>query len=582
MKHSIPFTLLLLVCLLWNSPALLAQNVTFEAFADARQVVENGFFEVTFTLENAEGTDFDPPPFRDFKVVNGPSRSQSTTIINGEVTRKTSFAYTLKPRRTGIFNIGSAFIKVKGETYKTKALRIEVVESRAGEGQGKEVFLEAVASVPQAYVGQQVLVDYKIYTSVDIDSYNVLEEGDYQGFFAQDVRRFDGRLMREVINGQQYTTKIIKRVALFPQQAGPLTIEPLELQLGIVKNSGRADGFFFNRQMRRLSVASEPLTINVQPLPENAPPSFTGAVGDYTFTAQISRQTLTTDDALTIRMSMLGDGDVKRVQPPSLGLGEDFEVYEPKIVQEANLERDGRIEGRKIVEYVAIPKNPGQYDIAPEFTYFDPDTVAYVTLQAGTTPVSVRQGVNQPSTTVLPEGEVEAQEDIRFIKTNARFTKNRTTFFGSDVFWVLAGFPILGFLGVFFMKRRKQQRANVDPAILRRQKAQQVAQEHLAAAKTHLDEKEARKFYDEVSRAMQGYICDKLNLPTAELSKAVIQEKLEKLEVAPEHIERFLHIIQTCEMALFARKDNAEAMQSTYDDTLTVLSKIEEGIERKG
>jgi len=410
----------------------------------------------------------------------------------------------------------------------------------------------------------------------------VLEEGDYQGFFAQDVRRFDGRLMREVIDGQQYTTKIIKRVALFPQQTGALTIDPLELQLGIVKSSGQADGFFFNRQMRRLSVASEPLTINVQALPENAPPNFTGAVGDYTFTAQVSRQTLTTDDALTIRMSMLGDGDVKRVQPPSLGLGDNFEVYEPKIVQEANLERDGRIEGRKILEYVAIPKKAGRYDIAPQFSYFDPDTSAYVTLQAGITPVTVRQGVNEPATTVLPEGEVEAQEDIRFIKTNARFTRSKTTFFGSDVFWVLAGFPFLGFLGVFFMKRRQQQRANIDPALLRRQKAQQVAQEHLAAAKTHLDEKEARKFYDEVSRAMQGYICDKLNLPTAELSKAVIQEKLQKLEVAPEHIERFLHIIQTCEMALFARKDNAEAMQSTYDDTLTVLSKIEEGIERKG
>jgi len=581
MKITIHCILLFVSFLLGGNTALLAQEVVFEARADARQVVENGFFEVTFTLENGEGSNFEPPSFKDFVVASGPSRSQSTTIVNGEVSRKMSFTYTLKPRRKGIFNIGSAFIKVDGETYKTKALRIEVVESKAGEGQGREVFLKAVPSVPQAYVGQQVLVDYKIYTSVDIDSYNVLEEGDYQGFFAQDVRRFDGRLMREVIDGQQYTTKIIKRVALFPQQAGALTVAPLELQLGIVKNSAGSDGFFFNRQMRRLSVSSDPLTINVQPLPENAPQNFTGAVGDYTFTAQTNRQTLTTDDALTIRMSILGDGDVKRVQPPSLGLGENFEVYEPKIIQEANLERDGRIEGRKILEYVAIPQKAGQYQVEPEFSFFSPDTAAYVTLQAERSSITVRQGMNKPSTAVLPEGEVEAKEDIRFIKTDAAFSKNRTTFFGSDVFWVLAGFPLLGFLSVLLIKRRQQQQANIDPAVLRRRKAQQVAQEHLAAAKTHLEQQQARAFYDEVSRAMQGYICDKLDLPTAELSKDKIREKLQELAVATEDIERFLNILQTCEMALFARKDNAEAMQSTYDDTIAMLSKIEEGIERR-
>lgn len=557
----------------------LAQQVTFEAYADAKQITENGYVELSFTLENADGNSFQPPSLADFEIVGGPSKSVSTTIINGAVSRKFSISYTLKPLRKGDFTIGSASIRVDGKTYKTKPLTIQVVAagSTAGVTGNGEVFLRAIPQTEPVYVGQQVLVDYKIYTSVDIENYNILEESNYQKFYAQDVRRYDGRIMREVVNGKQYTTKVLKRVALFPQQAGKLSVEPLELQLGVVK-AGDSDEFFFNRQMRRIAVASEPLEIDVRPLPPNAPPSFSGAVGDYSFISAISRNVLTTDDALTIQLSITGNGDIKRLQPPPLNLGDDFEVYEPKIVQEQLLEQQGGLEGRKIVEYIAIPKRPGEYRIQPEFTYFDPIRTQYITLAGEVAMVTVRQGMNKPTVSALPEGQDGVNQDIRYIKTEASFTQNRTPFFGSVVFWSLATTPFLGFLGIVLIKRMNQKRENIDPLLLRSRQAQKVAQQHLAAAKQHLMQNQPRAFYDEVSRAMQGYICDKLNLPTSDLTKENIREKLHSLQVSQEQIDRFLKIIQTCEMALFARQENAEAMQTTYDNAIDVVAKIEEGI----
>ncbi|NRA50094.1 MAG: protein BatD, partial [Phaeodactylibacter sp.] len=339
--------------LLGVSGALGAQ-VTFEAAADARRVLENSYIEVSFTLSNAQGAQFTAPTFEHFLVVSGPSRSISTSMINGAVTRTQKYTYTLKPRKKGTLTVGSASIKVSRTTLRTQPLTIEVVEGRRGEpGAEEQVFIRAELSTETAYVGQQVLLDYKLYTTLDVESFNILEESGYQGFFAQDVRRFDGRVVREVINGIQYTTKVLKRIALFPQQTGQLTIEPLNVQLGIVKEgANRRRTFFFTPEVRPYPVATETVNIQVQPLPAGQPEHFSGAVGDYKIQPEISSKTATTDDALTLLLLVRGSGDIKRVEPPVLKVPEGFEVYEPKVLEETNLELNASIEGKKIFEYL--------------------------------------------------------------------------------------------------------------------------------------------------------------------------------------------------------------------------------------
>ena len=264
----------------------LVAQVSFEASTDAKQVVENGYFQITFTLNNASGADFRSPPFKDFKVLNGPSRSMSTTIINGKASQKLAYSYALQPKSIGKFTIAPATIKVNGKVLKSNAVSVEVIKASAASKsatEADELFVKAEIDTSEIYVGQQLVVDYKLYTTVNIENYDIAYESDYPGFFATDIRRFDSRAIREVVDGVQYTTKILKRIALFPQQTGLLTIDPMTIRLGVVVGQRRPSSFFFNSQIKPVNVQTNELEINVKPLPDPVPPTFSGAVGQLCY-----------------------------------------------------------------------------------------------------------------------------------------------------------------------------------------------------------------------------------------------------------------------------------------------------------
>lgn len=554
-----------------------AQTVTFEAEANVKQVVKNSYFDLSFTLKNADGSSFRPPSFNNFVVASGPSRAVSTTIINGQMTKEMSYKYVLQPRQVGRFQIGSASIKVNGKVLQTSPITIEVVEGRTSvEGtEHAEVFIRAEPSVTEAWIGQQVILDYKLYTTINIERYNVVDESTYPGFFARDIKRYNSRQIKEVINGVEYVTKVLRRVALFPQQTGTLTIEPMTLQLGISDGNGPASSFF----LRRIPVRTEPADITVRSLPSGAPESFTGAVGKYTFETQINRNTITTDDALSIKITIAGNGDVKRVQAPELELPEKFELYDPKVLEESTYERSGELTGKKTVEYLMVPKEKGRYEIQPTFSYFDTDSAKYVALEAPLYEINVRQGTQKQDRPVIAETEEAVVEDIRYIKMNEKLYPKNKGFFGSIGYWVLSILPLLLLGGALLLKRIQDQRSNIDPLLLKSRRARKVALKRLATAEKHLQEQNSRAFYDEISKAMLGYVCDKLKIPVSELTKDNVKEKLQSLEVKTERIERFLQIIKTTEMALFAGMDNSAAMNQTYQDTLDLLAGIEENLK---
>ena len=554
-------------------------QATFKATTDARRVLVNSYLEVTFTLSNAQGAQFSPPGFEDFVVASGPSRSISTTMVNGEVTRTQAYSYTLKPRRTGTLTIGSASILVNRTTLRTKPLTIEVVEGRKGGASAEEqIFIRAEPSTETAYVGQQVLLDYKLYTTLDVESFNILDESNYQGFFAQDVRRFDGRVMREVIEGVQYTTKVLKRIALFPQQTGQLTIQPLNVQLGVVKEGAeRRRSFFFTPEVRPVPVATEAVDIEVKPLPAGAPGSFTGAVGEYRITASLSSKTATTDDALTFLLTVRGSGDIKRVEAPALSLPDGFEIYEPKAVEEANLELNASIEGKKVFEYLLLPKAAGEYEFNPSFTYFSPDSAKYITLAPGPYTLRIRQGTGQPKT--AQAGLLGAQEEVGPLMLNPRLSKIRSPFLGSPFFWVLVALPLLLFGGLLGWRYRQSRQSAVDPAERRAQEARRIAQSRLSQAESHLQAQDNRAFYDEISKAILGYVSDKLSIPRSALSKATLRERLEELSLQPALIDIVLSIIQDCEMALFAGRAEASKMKAIYERAEQAIAGMEKAVE---
>jgi len=580
--------LLSVSCFFIFHSCLFAQQgqVHFDAFCNAKQVVPGSFFEVTFTLKNASGTNFRAPDFQGFRVAAGPSTSMSTSIINGKVSKEMGYSYTLQPLETGKFVIGSATIKVNGKLLKTTPLNIEVVKGKntnvgkgqAGKPEGEgDAFVKLEPSTLSAKIGQQILLNYKLYTTVNIDSYNIVAEPAYTGFYAQAVKRYNSATLKEVVDGVQYTTKILKRVALFPQQAGLLTLEPARIQLGMLVDNKNTRSFFFSRRVHPILVKTNPMEILVEGLPDNAPPSFTGAVGKYTFRAVMTPNVLTTDDVLTVKMIISGNGDVKRVQPPPLMLSDSFEVYDPKITEESTFENQGEEGGGKAVEYLALPKFPGTYLIQPKFTYFDTDSLKYVTLKAGPFRAAVQKGTNNHNANAIAE-TTAPKEDIRFLKLTANLKKNGAPFFGSTTFWVFSLLPFLLLGGVIVLKQIQTKQAGMDVRLLKKRRANKVAQKRLANAKKHLQRGDSSAFYDEISRASLGYVCDKLNIPVAELTKENVREKLQSLHVSSSNIEQFMKILKTCEMALFAGMDNSAAVKETYEKAVTAIAGIEEEI----
>jgi len=576
--------LLLISCC--NFATYLFAQVSFTAQINSKQVTQYSYFEIKFTLNNARAESFTPPSFTNFNIVSGPNRSVSTTIVNGVYSSEMGYSFVLQPEKKGNFTIGSATVKADGKTYRTEPMTIEVVESKkalgkSGNGQNQDVFLEAEFPTDKVYIGQQIPLSYKIYTRTDISSYNILQESDYQGFYAEDTRTFDVVTAAEMVNGVKYITKVLKQVALFPQRTGELVIEPMQMQLGISKSEPvDPRDFFFTPELERIEVLSEAVKLHVKPLPDGAPASFTGAVGIFNFASSVQHDRISTDDGLPIRVSLTGTGDMKRVSPPIINLGDAFEVYEPKILEERAQETNGEIQTRRVYEYIALPKKTGEHLLQIEFSYFDTEEATYKTINSEPAIVTVVQGFNAAKSPLSGSNNNQLDADIRFVKTGASLQKPSQPLLHSAGFWIALLLPFVLFGGLIAFKRKQQQHNLIDPTLLKNKQAQKIAQQHLSSAKQHLEHNESRAFFNAISKAMLGYVNDKLNIPNAELTKNNVVERLQHLKVSESIIEQFMNIIQTCEMALFALQDNPSEMKNIYETTISLLVDMEKTLSK--
>ncbi len=569
----------LVLCVgLFSHAELSAQSdIKFSAAVNTRQVLLNGNFDVVFTLSNAKGTEFSPPSFTDFIVLAGPGTSQNIQIINGKVSRQEGFSYTLMPKKAGKFTIGSASIRADGKKMTTDPISIEVLDGSKTKGtaaRDEPIFLQLETAKTEGYVGEQILLDIKLYTTVNIESWDIMAEKEYQGAYAQELKRFASDTRQETIQGKTYTTRVLRRIALFPQQIGDLAIDPVKVVLAIIDDEG-GYGSFFNRKIKTEIFATNSLDIKVKPLPAGAPEDFSGAVGRFDFQASINQNTATTDDAISVIVKTSGDGDVRRIQPPPPALSDSFEVYPPKILKENMEENSGEIASEKIIEYVFLPKYPGSFSIEPTFTYFDTDREEYITLREAPLTIDVAQGLTRRQPIQRESGAGVEAGDIRFIKTSAQLEKKGDSFISSPLYWALMALPIVAFLGIFFFKKIKEKQSEVDVDSIKSKQAGREARKRLSTAKKHLKAADSKAFYDEISKAMLGYVCDKLHIPLSQLTTDNLREKLKSLPISESLIEDFAKIIQTSEMALFAGMDNSPSMQSTFEKALAVLKELE-------
>lgn len=553
-----------------------AQNVSFVSSVDAKQIVEDGYVNVTFTLKNAEGGNFRPPPFKNFDVVSGPSSSSQTTIVNGKMSRTMSYSYTLGAKKLGKFSIGPASIQIGGKLYRTKPVAIEVLKGRpkakAADGSDlREIFVQLELSDSTVYIGQQITAKYMLYTTKDVSSADFNNEPSYEGFFAKRVRNLSDRAERIIIDGVQYTKKSLKTIAIFPQQTGSFTLDAVNVNLGLPVNNSRRNSFFFSTRTKPFRTKTNPVTINVLNTPLNAPASFSGAIGKYTMTASIDKSTVTTDDAITMTMHVRGIGDGKAVQAPQQ-VSNDFDIYDPNVLQDETNERGDEIRVDKVFEYLMVPNQKGMYTVKPEFTYFDIDSNKYMTLYAQNYRVRVLQGTGSRASLNIDKDNLG---EIQAFNTSTALHAPKRSFFGSPLHLVCMGIPFLSLLGIVVYKRRMIAESQIDPSLKRQSAARQLAMSRLESAAAARQEGNQKQFYEEINNGIYGYISDKFLVDHADLNLSHITQVLTDQSVPSDKVASLKNIIGTCQRALYA-SSTAENMDTVYDQAVDLISGMEE------
>lgn len=605
--------IIFLMVLMAYSAQASADKVSFTASAPDAVVVGEQF-KLSYTVTTHKVKDFHVPSIKGFDVLMGPNRSQysSTQIVNGSVSsvNRITFNYTLMGTTPGEFTLPGATIVADGNQIVSNSVKIRVLpqdqNASAGGGQGsggnihsssdtsvsnQDLFITATASKTNVYEQEAFLLTYKIYTREANLQLNNAKLPDFKGFHSQEIEinNNNTRWTIEHYKGHNYSTTVYRQFVLFPQQSGKLFIDPAQFQMTVGKPVQSADPFdaFFNGGSSvieiKKSIATPKIAINVNPLPAGKPADFSGGVGEFNISSSINSQQLKTNDAITIKLVISGTGNLKLISNPEIKFPEDFEVYDPKVDNQVRLTREG-LTGNKVIEYLAIPRHAGTYKIpGVSFSYFDIRSKSYKTLKTEEYIINVEKGAGNADQVIANFTNKEdlkvLGEDIRFIKQNDVTLHPKGSFFyGTTGYWLFYIIPALAFI-IFFIVYRKQAAENANVAKMRTKKANKVATKRMKLAGKLLSENKKDAFYDEVLKALWGYISDKLNIPVSRLSKDNIEEKLRNHGVSEELIQEFLNALNDCEFARFAPGDESQAMDKVYSSSIEVISKMENSIK---
>ena len=605
---------------------ILMITVSLKMFADdevtlraaAPDVVVNGDqFRLTYTVNSQDVKDFLAPQAKGFDVLMGPSRSQqsSTQIINGKVSSSRSITYTyiLMAVSEGTFNIPAASIEVDGKKIFSNPLTIKVLpkdkeDANSNQSQGnsgissrnqkssgritdKDLFVLATASKTKVHEQEAILVTYKAYTTVDLRQL-LGKMPDQQGFYVQEVELPAQKTFKlEHYKGRNYNTVVYRQYVLFPQKSGKLEIPAVTFDAVVAQRVAVSDDpfeAFFNGggyvEVNKKIVAPK-LVINVDPLPSK-PEGFSGGVGTFSLKSDISTTELKANEAVTIKLTISGTGNMKLVSAPEVKFPHDFEIYDPKIEDNYELTANG-LSGTKTIEYLAIPRHAGNFTVpAIEFKYFDIASEKYKTLTTEAYELKVAKGDGSASGQQVIANFTNKENvkvlgtDILFIKTGDTTLRQKGNyFFATTAYYLWYIIPFLLFI-VFVVIYRKQAVENANVAKVKTKKANKVATKRMKLAGKLLSENKVNEFYDEVLKALWGYISDKLNIPVSKLSRDNIEAELSGHGVSEDLIKEFISALSECEFARYAPGNQNEAMDKVYSASVDVISKMENCIKR--
>ena len=570
------------------SGLLSAQEVSFDAKVSKKQLGVNERLRVDFTM-NTDGDNFEPPSFENFTVVGGPSQSINNSWINGVRSFSKSYSYFLAPKKRGEFTIGQATIEIDGKTYKTLPVKITVTAAIDKPKDpndpnyiaSEKIHLVAEISNGNPYLNEAITVVYKLYVAQNtgVRNWREIDSPRYNDFWSQniDVKGID--IKQGAYNGEDYRYVVLRKTVLYPQKTGKLTIEPLSLDITVEIPSNRRDVFGRSMSTVNRTVASRNRVINVKPLPENGKPeNFSGAVGSFDFKVTTNKESLKATEALELKVSVSGKGNLKLFRLPKPTLPSALEVYEPEHSEKVNTRTSG-MQGTISDSYTVVPNFQGSYPIPKvSFSYFDLKTKQYKTLTSERLIIEVNEGPQSAGSTnntpgVLTENIIPANlNSFSSFKTSTKFQPIISEpFFNSNLFWFLLLGPFLLIPFIMFVVKRRTTRA-LDVTGNKIRKTNRLARKYLSNAKKSLGQKE--QFYNALERALHNYLKSKLRLETSEFNKEKIEELLGNKNINSATLEGFISLLTSCELARYTPLSTVD-MQNDYKKAAGVINDLD-------
>lgn len=601
-----------------------AQNVIRVEAPDV--VAVNEQFNVTFIIEGEKSpSDFQWSSGDDFQLVWGPQKGSSSSIqiINGKrsSSHQTTFTYILIPKATGTFQLPVATALLSGDRISSTQASIQVVSDGAsssqssgqkggkssgggqtsstgsGEISSNDLFMRLSLSRTEVVIGEPITATLKIYQRANVVGFENAKFPTFNGFWSQETYVPNNiEFKRESLDDKIYNTAVLRTYVLIPQQSGTITIDPAELVCLVnirtaPSTSNSLFDSFFQDEYRtiRKRVTTPAVKVKVNPLPAGQPASFGGGVGNFGISARLTTDNLKTHDAASLIITVSGRGNVALLEEPKVNFPPDFEVYDTKTTENTD-KSNGGTSGSKSFEYPFIPRSHGDFTIDPvEYSYYDVNAGKYVTLRTEPLHVKVAKGKGGDSTPVTTVNSgVERKDvksladDIRFIFTGKPGLSGSGSFFvGSVFFWILLALMILGATSVY-LAFRKVAAMRADVAGTKNRRATKMAQKRLKLAGEYLDKNLYTAFYEELHKALIGFVSDKLNMDMSEISKDNIASALTEGGVSEEQTKAFTDLLDACEFARYSPDGGNEAMRSHYDAALKVISSIDSGLKTGG
>lgn len=576
-----------LLIVLFTLPTF-AQDVSFAAEANPTKVAIGEPFQISFRLLNEQSSNFNPPSFKDFSVIQS-NQQQFSQYAHGRSTVVQEWVYSLVANKAGKYKIGAARVLLAGGR-KLDSQPIDILvtdELGAAESPlGDQLILRMTTNKENVVVGEQLTIVLKIYYGLtkSISSVELLKRPELSNMFSRQIQSSSYGLEKEKLNGKMYTCYTLEKIVAFPNKSGPLELSPAVIRAKIRKENPNIFGY---TQLVPYNLHSNSVTVHVSEL-DSAPGDFDGAIGNYTLQADLNQNTIKADEVLQFTIRIKGDGDIKQVMPPKIGLAkEDFEIYPPNT-QEKLEENNGLLGGTKIFEYIIVPKNSDamQTNLSTSFVFYDPTQKQFVqrdtsipiqivaSKRLNTLPPNVSEDrpARDSSEVVLSLGEPQIISNLSATKTNP--------FWGSILFWLSTAVPFLS-LGVVFGIERLRAALKKSKRIksAERETINHRVETNLRAAKQLLKTNHLSKFYSCLADTLLAYASNVLEISNTQLTKRTIQKRLENKEVSTSLIQRFSELIERCEFAAFAGSSGDNLPQNVLTETQVLLAELEREIK---